>query len=195
MTTYRVDERREEVADYTDRKLKELRIHFAGEVEELERKFIGKLQVLEQRKYPQTWIILVTVLVGLALCLGMTIMAQNALRREFEELKEEIHMLKTKQGEQELRKETENKELKKDIHSLKTKQEQQEDQTEGTNLQVGLLMGQMDSLITVREGAAVLVSTVVIGVVIPVVLLYLFCRNTFLVSVPLRNGKLPMIEQ
>ena len=37
MTTNRVDERREEVADYTDRKLKELQTHFAGEVGELKR--------------------------------------------------------------------------------------------------------------------------------------------------------------
>ena len=50
-------------------------------------------------------------------------------------------------------------------------------------------------MITVKEGAVVLVSTVVIGVVIPVVLLCLFCQNTLLLSVPLRNGKLPMIEQ
>ena len=32
MATYRVDKRREEVADYTDRKLKELQAQFAGEV-------------------------------------------------------------------------------------------------------------------------------------------------------------------
>ena len=138
MTTNRVDERRKEVADHTDRKLKELQAHFAGEVEELKREFIGKLQVLEQRKYPKTnWIILVTVLVGLALCLGVAatiafnaVTAQNELRREFEllstnleiekkKLREEIHLLKTKQEDQELRKETEKKEIKEDIHSLR----------------------------------------------------------------------------
>ena len=155
MTTNRVDERREEVADYTDRKLKELRkevadytdrklkelqTRFAGGVEELKREFRGKLKVLEQRKYPETkWIILVTVLVGLALCLGVAatiafnaITAQNELKREFEllstnleiekkKLREEIHLLKTKQGEQELRKKTEEKKLKRTNRKTKQK--------------------------------------------------------------------------
>ena len=183
MTTNRVDESREEVADYTDRKLKELRkevadytdrklkelqTHFAGEVEELKREFRGKLQVLEQRKYPETkLIILVTVLVGLALCLGVAatiafnvVAAQNELRREFE--------------------------------LLKTKQEQ----TEGTNEQVGYLMGQLNSMLTVKEGAAaVLVFTAVIA--IGVVLLCLFFQNNLVVSMPLKNSKttVRMIEQ
>ena len=115
------------------------------------------------------------------------------LRKKTEEkkLREEIHLLKTKQGEQELRKKTEEKKLKEEIHSLKTKQEQQKDQTEGTNVQVGYLMGQLNSMLTVKEGAAaLLVFTAVIA--IGVVLLCLFCQNNLVVSVPLRM--LRMIE-
>ena len=240
MATYRVDKRREEAADHTDKKLKELQAHFAGEVEELKKEFIGKLQVLEQRKCPKTnWIILVTMLVVLALCLGVAatiafnaVTAQNELRREFEllstnleiekkklreeihllktkqgeqelrkkteekELKEEIHLLKTKQEKQELRKKTEENELKEEIHSLKTKQEQQEDQTEGTNVQVGYLMGQLNSLLTVKEGAAALLAFTAV-IAIGVVFLCLFCQNNLVVSMPLRNSRtmLRMIEQ
>ena len=127
------------------------------------------------------------MLVGLALCLGVAAMiafnavtAQNELKREFELLSTNL--------------ETEEKKLKEEIHSLKTKQEQQKEQTEGTNLQVGYLMGQMDSLLTVKEGAvALLVSTVAIA--IGVVLLCLFCQNNLVYIVSMPSRMLRMIEQ
>ena len=107
------------------------------------------------------------MLVGLALCLGVAAtIAFNVVTAQ-NELRREFELLKTKQ-----------------------------EQTEGTNEQVGYLMGQLNSMLTVKEvAAALLVFTAVIA--IGVVLLCLFFQNNLVVSMPLKNSKttVRMIEQ